>query len=157
MKTLIKSIFIIVALQLVWNLEGYGQEEFVKKEQKTFPVVEGNQLKIDNKYGDIEIRDWNESNVTIDAKIVIRDVSKQKADEMFKYFSIDISKEDGVISISTRYDDEFFKLTDKHLADDDKKFEVKYLIMLPSWLKVEAVNKYGDVFISKLTSPLLSV
>jgi hypothetical protein len=131
----------------------YSQEEFIKKEEKTFNINKNSQFTIKNKYGDIEIRDWQEDKLSIKAEIIIREGSKQKADEMFELVNIEISQTGDLITAVTNYQDEFFNLAGKNFVNDDKKFEIKYQIMLPSWLKVDAENMYGDIFISKLNSP----
>lgn len=131
----------------------YSQGEFIKKEEKAYNINKNSQFSINNKYGDIDIREWAENSLSIKAEIIIRGVSKQKADEMFSNIDIEISQGGDLISVATKYQDKFFDLAGKNFVNDDKKFEVKYLIMLPSWLKVEAENSYGDMFISKLTSP----
>jgi hypothetical protein len=146
-KIPLTGILLLIAASLV-----YSQEEYIKKEDKTFKINKNSELRINNKYGDIDIRDWPEDKLSIKVEIIIRDVSKQKSDEMFGQVNIEISQEGNVINVATNYTDEFFNLAGKNFANDDKKFEIKYLIMLPPWLKVDAENKYGDIFISKLTS-----
>jgi hypothetical protein len=147
----IGSLLSIGILLIFSNAGAYSQEEFVKKFEKTFTVSKNSIFTIENKYGDIDIRDWSDDRIKIEAQILIRDVSKEKADKMFGKVTIEISQEGEQIVAKTNYSDEFFDLVGKNFQND-KKFEVKYLIMLPSYLKVAANNKYGDMFINKLTS-----
>jgi hypothetical protein len=154
MKTSFRSTWILtgVSLLLMFCHENlFSQEEFVKKVDKTYGVNKNTRFSIENKYGSIDIRDWNEDQLKIEVEIVVRNVSKKDADKMFNEVRIEFSENENAISAETNYSDEFFDLAGKNFQNN-KKFEVRYTIMLPSYLQVNAKNKYGDVFISKLYS-----
>jgi hypothetical protein len=154
MKTKEKTFAMLIGLGLLLWLNNSGvaaQEEFEKNVEKTYTVNKNSRFSIENKYGDIDMRDWNENKIKIEARIIIRDVSKQKVDKLFNEVTIEISQTDDLVEVKTNYSREFFDLVGKDFQNN-KKFEVKYLIMLPADLKVDAKNKYGDMFVSKLTS-----
>jgi hypothetical protein len=143
----------IAAFLLILTSFAYSQEEFTRNEEKVFNLSENSQFSISNKYGDIDIRDWKSDQIEIKAELIVRGVSKEKADEMLELINVNISQEGNIVKVETIYEEGFFDLTGKNFRNETKKFEVNYKIMLPAWLKASVENKYGDVFISRLNSP----
>ena len=129
------------------------QDEQTKKFSNQYDANKNTILQLNNKYGNIDIRDWDENEISVEVTIVLKNVTSQRAEQIFEKVDIDFSKDGNVISVSTNYDEEFFRMVNKDQFFNEKKFEVNYLVKLPSYIKVEAVNKYGNVYISKLESP----
>jgi hypothetical protein len=115
-----------------------AQDEPTKNVSKSYQLKENSKLSVNNKYGNIDIRDW--------------DKNKSKAEEALKNVEIEFSTNDNEIIVVTNYSDEFFNLFGKNYQSGDKKFEVNYKIMLPPSLLIKIENKYGDLFVSKLIS-----
>jgi len=128
------------------------QDEHTKKFENKYTATKNTQLVVNNKYGDVDIRDWDKNEINIEVTIILKDVTSQKADQIFKEVAIDFSKEEDMISVETVYNEEFFRLVNKDQFLQEKRFEVNYLVMLPAYIKVDVENKYGNVFVSKLTS-----
>jgi hypothetical protein len=129
-----------------------AQDEFTKNITKSFQLKQNSKLRVSNKYGNIDIRDWDKNEVKIDVEIIIHDIDKDKADNALNNVGIDFSTNDNEIDVNTNYTDKFFNLVGKNYHSENKKFEVNYKIMLPSSLSVKIENKYGDMFVSKLNS-----
>ncbi len=129
------------------------QDEQTKKFKNQYESDRNTVLQINNKYGNIDIRDWGKNEISVEVTIVLKGVSSQRADQIFKEVNINFSEEGDFVSVETEYNEEFFRMVNKDQFLQEKKFEVNYLVMLPSYVKVEATNKYGNIFISKLSSP----
>jgi hypothetical protein len=154
MKTKISKItayLSMIGIGLMISQAVWSQEEFKKEFDKNYSCSKQTNFSISNKYGDIEIRDWEKNEIDIQAEIILRNVSKQKADQIFELVDINFSQSGNDILVETDYDEGFFKLVNQNMGKD-KRFEVNYIVNMPSYIKSEIDNKYGSVFISKLTS-----
>jgi hypothetical protein len=129
-----------------------AQDEFKKNITKSFQLNENSKLNVNNKYGNIDVRDWDKNEVKIDVEIIIQDLNQTKAEEALRNVDIEFSIVDNEIIIKTNYNDNFFNILGKNNHSENKKFEVNYKISLPPSLSVKIENKYGDLFISKLNS-----
>ncbi len=129
----------------------YSQEEFKREYSKNYSCSNQTIFNLSNKYGNIEIKDWEKNEIDITAKIVVRDISKQKADQAFELVNIKFSQQGNEIEVITDYDDAFFRIVKKNLGNENR-FEVNYIISMPSYVLSHIKNKYGSVFISKLVS-----
>lgn len=149
-----KSFLVLLSVILVSKVMLGQDDEHTKKYEKQYTVDKNTVLKLNNKYGNIDIRDWDKNEASIEVTIILKkDVSSQRAEQIFKNVDIEFSQEGNVISAETNYDEEFFRLVNKDQFLQEKRFEVNYLVMLPEYLKVEADNKYGSIFVNKLSSP----
>lgn len=148
----IRSLFLLLSISAV-SQATFCQENQVKKFIKEYSVNKNTVLQLNNKYGNIDIRDWNKNEISVEVTIILKNISGQRAEQIIEKVTIDFSNEGNVINVSTIYDEEFFKMLNKDQFLQEKKFEVNYLVMMPSNITVEVANKYGDIFISKLVSP----
>jgi hypothetical protein len=130
----------------------HAQEDFAKNITKTYQLHENSKLSITNKYGNIDVRDWDRNEVRIDVEITIHDNSENKANEALKNIEIDFAVEKNEIIVSTQFSDKFFNLISSTKHSDNKKFEVNYKVTLPPTLSLNIKNSYGDLFVSKLYS-----
>jgi hypothetical protein len=129
-----------------------AQEDFTKKISQLYNLDEYTKLNITNSYGNIDIQDWDKNEAKIDVEIIIHDFNLSRAEQAAKKINIDFSTDADEIIVNTNYTNEFFDIIGKNNPGDNKKFEVNYTIKIPSNLNINLNNKYGDVFISKLTS-----
>ena len=155
MKTIttrtMRVLFLLIPIYLVSQVT-FCQDKQVKKFKKVYPVTKNTLLQLNNKYGNIDIRDWDKNEISIEVTIVLENVSSQRAEQIFDKVNIVFSTEGDVISVATDYDEEFFRMVNKDQFMQEKKFEVNYLVMMPANVKTETLNKYGNIFINKLAS-----
>jgi len=130
----------------------YCQEGKTKKFHNDYEVNRNSQLVLINKYGDIDIKDWNKDQISVDVTILVRDINEQKAEQVFEKVEISFTREENIIKVETIFDEEFFRLVNETNLQE-KKFEINYLVMLPDYLKVDVNNKYGNIFVNRLASP----
>lgn len=154
MKTIFLTVstkFLLFGALILVSQPILSQEEFSKDYAKKYSCSEKTYFKLHNKYGDIEIRDWQKNEIDIAAEVILRDISKQKADQIFELVDINFSQDGNTILVETDYSDSFFKMINRNHGNNNR-FEVNYIISMPSYIKSEIENKYGSLFISKLTS-----
>ncbi len=139
MKTLKFKIFAILA---IITLNVAGQEPFTKKFNQVFDVSKTDKFVISNKFGRIQIENSNDNKITIEAEIIVKTASQNKADRIFDQITIDIKKENDIIYAITNIDD----ISEKHAS-----FEINYYVLMPAYINIDLTNKYGQVNINELT------
>ncbi len=143
---------ILILLLSITSVKSHSQEDVVENITKAFSAGNNTVLNINTKYGDVDIRDWEKREVKIAVQIIIRDLSPQKAKQVLDNIDINISESDNVIYAETKLNDAFFKIVGENYHSDEKKFEINYVVNMPVDVKLSLENKYGNIFINKLTS-----
>ncbi|MBT3209674.1 MAG: hypothetical protein HN347_15110 [Bacteroidetes bacterium] len=124
---------------VVLNVLAKSDENFTKKFHEEFSADKNTKLLVENKYGYVSLKNWEKNSVMIDVTITVETSKEDKADDVFEKISISISQEGDVISAIT-------KITEKIRNAD---FTIDYDIKIPTYLKLDVSNKFGDVFINE--------
>lgn len=128
-------------------------EEFENKISKNFNVNEKTLLKIDNKFGNVNIKNWQKNEVEINVSIVVDAKSKEKADKVFNKITIDISENKNIISAITNIENQStFKIFYISSSNEHDSYSINYEINAPVYILLDLNNKFGDVFINELHS-----
>jgi len=129
-----------------------SEDEYSKKIQKEYDANEQTHLNLTNKYGDVEITNWEKNSVFIDVTITVDHKREDKAEELLEHITVDFSQDGNTIIVKTDIDKNFNKSTWFFNFDsNNKEFSIDYEIKMPKALKLTLNNKYGDVFIDEVT------
>ncbi len=139
MKTLNYKILVIVFF-LASGIT-HAQDQFDKKFHQKYDVNKSSSFNISNKYGNIKIQNTDADVITIDAEIIVKASSKEKADKIFNKISVTISKTGDVISAKTEVE---------NFSSGNSSFEINYRVLMPAYLNINLDNKYGAVDIDNL-------
>ena len=138
-KVNLKLVGILCFVFLLFAINAKAEKKIVKKFHEEYSANENTKLVVVNKYGDINIKNWEKNAVLIDATITVETSKQKKADEVFEKIRITISKEGDIISAIT-------EIKEKIRNAD---FTIDYDIKIPAYLKLDIANKFGDVFINE--------
>ncbi|MGC9374643.1 MAG: hypothetical protein ACP5DQ_06335 [Bacteroidales bacterium] len=145
-----KSILLIFFIQiLVVSAAFSAADEFSKNLHKEFSADQNTLLFIENKFGDVDINNWDKNQVIIDVTITVDHRNQDKAKELIEYIHVDISQEGNTIKAITTIDNKFSKWNFT-LRDTKKEFSIDYDIKIPKNIKLDLENKYGNVFINEI-------
>lgn len=139
MKTLNYKI-ITILLIFITGVAG-AQEDYRKKYHEQYDVEKGDLFEISNRFGDIKIENTNANSITIDAEVVVKSKSEDKAKRIMEKISINISKNGNVIKAETDMED---------ISTSKSSFEINYTVLMPASLNINLQNKYGNVTINEL-------
>lgn len=128
-----------------------AQEKIGKEVHESYDINSKTSLSIQNKYGNIDIQNWDKKNIDVKVQIKLYDVSDKKAEELLEMIEIKHYKEGDKIVFETEFDDSFSKSL-MRINNGDKKFEVNYIVNMPHFIPVDLLNKYGNVFIDRVSS-----
>jgi Putative adhesin len=150
MKRLILS-GIVSIFMMFTNYGIYAQENQVSKTyHQEYPVSNNSSLLIDNKYGSIDVKNWNENKITIDVIVKLENHNKDKAKKQLDQIKVEISQEGNEIKAITDMDENFFT-GHGWFNSDNRELTINYTINMPASLDVTLKNKYGDIFINELS------
>lgn len=116
-------------------------EIYDKKVHRDFPKSEITALDITNKFGTIEIRDSGGNLVTVDAVVTVKDVSENRAAQLFEMIDIEIRKNGSILEVETVIEDNF-KMKGN--------FTINYKINIPRDRNLTVNNKYGNLVLADL-------
>jgi hypothetical protein len=145
-KQKFKILLLVPLVSLILVTCGFGQDAVTKEFHESFDADNQTRLMIDNKYGNIDIKDWDQNQVKIDVIVSVKHQNDDKAEKLLSYIDVSISKEGNEIKAVTAFDDKF-----SNLRNDNTEISVDYSVQMPADISIEIANKYGNVFISEVT------
>ena len=117
------------------NAAGHKKEKVIKK---SFPATVGSILSVDNKFGIIDIKEWDKNEVSFDVLITVEASDPSQAQELMDKIRVDLSQSGNVISGITRYEES------KGNCNNCRR-TVDYRIMVPKTIHYRLENKYGNI------------
>ncbi|MBN2520883.1 MAG: hypothetical protein JXB17_10290 [Bacteroidales bacterium] len=148
MKALKFSIGIICILGL-FSIEIFAENRLSKEINREFDVNEATSFIIKNKYGNIDIYNWEDDRMQIDVNIWVEHKNEDKAQKLLDYITVNINKEGDIIEAYTEIDEGFNRASSSIF--EQSKFSIDYTIKIPDYIKLDLENKYGNTFINKIT------
>jgi hypothetical protein len=139
MKT--KGFFIsAIAIFLIAIQAIYAQEPYVKEFEKKFKASESTLVKLENRYGDIQVENWGENNVYIKVKVSVKTSSKSRAESTMNKIDIVLKEEGNIISGITNITESI----------NNTDFRIDYQVKMPKKINVDISNKYGNLFVDQI-------
>lgn len=133
------------------NVSAYGAK-INKSYQKEFKVDKESLLRIDNRYGQISIENWDQNSVLIEVEVTVEHSSKERAENMMSSITITLEQVGNEIRGITELDDKLTKsFGNITFGSSSKELSIDYKIKMPKNLDVNLKNKFGDIFIDELT------
>ncbi len=144
-------ILIMIVQMIVQPISSQGNSE-VRNFIKTLPVGKETSLEVYNKYGTIQITQWDKDSAMIRAEIKAVASDKEKLGKMFDGISIAMNESKYQIRAETKFTQnigmifENFKGMTSKLISYESRVEINYYITIPEYLNLKIDNKYGDVY-----------
>lgn len=110
-----------------------------KTVNQTFKVNNGDELAIENRYGEITVTHWNRNEVAIKVEIESRAANDQTAQANLDRISIEMQHIDNKISAETRF------ANSQQQNHQNVSYQIRYFVQMPAQLKAELSQKYGNI------------
>lgn len=124
---------------LFFALNLYSQE-YTKVYQDKFDVDKSAVLVIQNKYGDIQCRTWDENSVSVSVTVTVEAGSQEKADKILDRINVKLTgtrtRVEAVTSLGSSV---------------SGTYSIDYEIRMPKWIRLEFDNKFGDIMLDETT------
>ncbi len=139
MKGLLLSLLLISGVSF-----SMAAQEVSKTVSRNYKVQKSFDLQVDNKYGDIQVLNWSKDEVDVQVLITVEAPSAEKAEELLAKVNVAINEGANMASFTTEFEKDM---------EWGKKTNVKvdYTVSLPERVNVDLSNKYGDLFIQKIS------
>lgn len=141
----------LVLLLVLANAAFGFPEKLNKKLHHDFDVKKGSELVIRNKFGKVDVQNWDQQKVSIDVVITVDYANREKAEKLLSYIDVEFSTDGNKLQAITQIDDRFNRIRNNGWRSDGKEFSIDYTVKMPSDLTLDLLNKYGDIFINKLS------
>ncbi len=140
-----------LALVIAGASLGANAQEKTKKIVKEYPVTPATVLNISNKFGKVDVRNWNEQKITVEVVISVEHPQADKAEKILDQIKIEEKKEGDEIYLETVFEKDFGKIGSGTWGSDKKNFSIDYVLQVPAGINLNLINRFGDVFITELT------
>lgn len=141
MKPLKFNISLLLFL-LLWSCSlSTRAEKFTKELSQVYSAAQGTQLIIENKYGDININNWDKDSVDIQITITVDTYSEEKAQSLLDNIKVMMSHSGDNIKAITEM---------SHKFKTGKKFSIDYQIYMPDYVKIDLKNKFGNIYVHNI-------
>ncbi len=158
MKLVYKSIFLSLATLVTWlpatAKNTIEKNKVVKREFKD--VSNATSIRLVNKFGDIDISTWDENRVSIEVTISVEHSNETKAQKALDAVTIGFKSSDNLIEAITSI--EGLKESKTVNYEDGRyipkggatKTQIDYVVKMPSHNRLNASNKFGNIYVNKL-------
>lgn len=165
MKTLLSSILLFTMVvssipahktintgEPSYKKELNGKHTSQKKIRKEFSVSSKSLLNIENSYGNIDIKTWDENRVQIEVIIKTNGNDEEQVKEKLEEINVDFSQTSSGVSAKTTFSKESRSWWKNLFSGfDNVNMEVNYLIRAPKSNNLDIDNNYGGIYIDKTT------
>ena len=146
LKFKLLTLCLFAVTSLVYSNAGIALTEYTKEINEEFNISKDGDVKITNKYGNIELNSWNQAKVKIDVTIKVDASSESKANDVFDKINIKFDNGSSYVNAETELN--FDKKWWDWGKNKDGKFSIDYVVYAPSTATVDVTNKYGDLNMS---------
>lgn len=131
----------LVGTQMLANND---EREFTKTINKQYNITADGTVDLNNKYGKIDVKTWDNNAVRISVRIVVEARSESDAQEVFDRIDIDFYESGNTVGATTNIESTNNSWWNWGNNKDD--FSINYEIMMPSTGNLKVQAKYCDVF-----------
>ena len=153
MNQTVKNLYLILFLVLpVWAFADTESGSYLKIEKKkvlkkNYTVNADATLKIQNKYGSVDVISWSQNRVEIEVTITVSGSSESKVMSRLDRISVDFSGEPGYVSARTIVD----KMSSGWFNfGSNVNFQIDYKVKMPVTNKAILNNDYGTITLNEL-------
>lgn len=144
---ILTTLLLIPSMMMANNMDGkYTKTKTIKKE---FSVNKDALVNLNNKYGNIDIKTWNQNEVSIEVVITTNGNNESKVEEKLEDITIHFENSSQEVSVKTRFEKQnsswsFFG------NRSSVNMDVKYIVRMPITNNLNVNMDYGDVMLDEL-------
>ncbi len=129
----------------------YGSYEATRKYEKLFPLTGKATLGISNRYGSVDIRNWDREDISVEVVVKVTTTSQEAADRQLSYISVNFSQSNNDVSARTEIDQRISRIGSRWFSsgDEGQGISIDYTVYAPKETDLNIAHRYGDVFINE--------
>ncbi|MGB5979512.1 MAG: hypothetical protein WBG62_19005, partial [Cyclobacteriaceae bacterium] len=125
-----------------------AQVEKEKRISKSYKVTGNTEVSFSNSFGMMQIETWNRNEVEVEVLIKVKMRNERDAQKALDKIDVNIDDSNPASSLSFSTDIRNMKNI------NGESFSVDYMIKMPSDLKLEAINKFGETVLDSYDGDL---
>ncbi len=149
-----KGLFLLLIFPLFLNNTAAQKNELTKEYHEEYGVTENTKFNLENKFGNVDIKDWDQQKIKIDVLVTVEHSNKTTAEKLLEYINVEFDQKGDEITAKTVFDEKLNRESWSR-GKDGKRFSIDYTVNMPKDLNLNLSNKYGDAFINELTGEAL--
>lgn len=139
-------------------MAGGPEQEFTKTINREFNTAADGTTALYNKYGNVNVKTWQNNSVKIDITIVVSAKSQREANETFKNINVNFTNAWGYVKAETMIAEGmnygFGNWWPTKTCGDD--FKIHYEVWMPATNQLDLKNKYGNAWVAPLKGKLIA-
>ncbi|MCB0663477.1 MAG: hypothetical protein KDC24_12105 [Saprospiraceae bacterium] len=125
-----------------------NKQEFSKTIKRNFPLTANGLASLDNQYGKVYVKTWDQDRVKVEVKITVRANSEQDAQKVFDKIKIEFAEAADKVAAKTVIDNG--GSTWSWWGSSKVDYSIDYDVVIPNNARLDLANKYGDSFIGTI-------
>lgn len=144
---------VLLVMAVMSNIsKGFAFDRLNKSYQKEFAVSGVESVRIENRFGQVNIENWDKPAIFIQVEVVVEHPSREKSERMLSAISVTIEQEGSQVVAVTSIDEKLMNsIGGNILGSSTKEIRIDYSVKMPRNLNLELSNRFGDVFINEIT------
>jgi hypothetical protein len=126
--------------------------EFTKTYNREFSTTEKGMTALYNKYGNVNVKTWNDNKVKIDITILVNANDQKEADKIFERIQVNFTSTAGYIKAETMLNQN--KDWWPAIKNPGQDFKINYEVWMPVNNQLDLKNRYGNCYVSNLNGKL---
>ena len=150
MKNMYKILLICLLIPMIGNANPHpkkGKYEKSKTINKEFNVNADALLKINNKYGNVDVVSWNENRVVIDVKITVSGNNEDKVMSRLEQINVHFEGSSSLVSAKTVIEK---SSSNWFGSNNNMNYQIDYKVKMPTTNDANLVNDYGTISLNEL-------
>ncbi len=131
------NIALLLALSTLFAF-GKDQDEKKKYIEKSHKVSASTVLRIENKFGKVEINSWDKNEFSIKVEMIGTGRNEDRAQRILDNIDVDIDESSTEVSYRTQ-------IPSNNKNKNDEGFEINYTVYMPEANELRIRNSFGDV------------
>jgi len=143
----IAFLFLIIPAIAIASNGMNGKHTKTKTVSKEFTVSASATLDLDNKYGGIDIKTWDQNKVTLEIIITTNSNKESKAQDRLDEINIEFENTNSLVAVKTKIE----KSNNWNWGNNNNvSMDIQYIVRMPKSNDLVVDMDYGDVSIDKL-------
>ena len=144
---------LLLLMSTVWHGDLFAngiikkKSEFGKEIKEEFPISADGEVKITNKYGNVNITHSKDNKVKFTISITVKADSKREAEDAFDRLTIEFDNSSSSVEATTNFSDEEKR---NWKVWKNLSYEIHYEISLPNTVDLDIYNKYGNTYLDDM-------
>ena len=125
------------------------EQEFTRSINREFGTTADGMTALYNKYGQVNVKTWQNNSVKIDITIVVNANSQREADKVFDRIKVNFANAAGYVKAETMIEPK-----SGFNFDNNCDYKINYEVLMPIGNQLDLKNRYGNSYVAPLNGKL---